>query len=86
MPVGTPLGRSANPMGVASPHTPAAPSAPPNVPGGLAIGGKDDDAPDHDGHEQADAGEADRSGSRKRRRASSTGLCPARAPFLSLPS
>ena len=40
MPVGTPLGRSANPMGVGSPHTPSAP-APPNVPGGLAIGGKD---------------------------------------------
>ncbi len=79
MPVDTPIGRSAN-MGVASPHTPAAPAAPPNVPGGLAIGGKDDDASEHDAHEQPDpAGDPERGSSRKRRRASSTTTAPARA-------
>ncbi|KAI0084812.1 SRF-type transcription factor (DNA-binding and dimerization domain)-domain-containing protein, partial [Irpex rosettiformis] len=34
MPVGTPLGRSS-----AIPHSPAQPAPPPNVPGGLSIGG-----------------------------------------------
>lgn len=74
MPVGTPLGRSS-----AMPHSPAQPAPPPNVPGGLSIGGKEEDGND-DGDNSAvgPSAEPDERGGRKRRRADSTTTAPAR--------
>lgn len=78
MPVGTPLGRQSGPI-PGPPHSPSQPAPPPNVPGGLAIGGKDEESNENDGVDSGvgagDVQESDRS-SRKRRRASSTTTPP----------
>lgn len=81
MPVGTPLGRSSGPMSAPGPHSPSSPAPPPNVPGGLAIGGgKEDDSNDADSHDQPgappDVQDPAERGGRKRRRASSTTTAP----------
>ncbi|KAH8104807.1 SRF-TF-domain-containing protein [Cristinia sonorae] len=81
MPIGTPIGRSANPVNMPGTHA----GGPANVPGGLSISGSTKDEAEDGGDDADGADNADRSGAaannngggRKRRRTSSTAAATA---------